>query len=126
MSDISTAEGYKEKFISIMDFAIVVYPVAFLSNLIVALHVFMHLKGVVGAKNCATIDPIHLVGLIMDFIVRPLDYTQPLVPQIVLQVLIVFFYRSLLYKNYKSALSANVLAIKIFMEIIGFVITTPS
>jgi len=124
--DISTAEGRKEKFVSIMDFAVVVYPVAFLSNLIVALHIFMHLKGVVGAKNCASIDPIHLVGLIMDFIVRPLDYTQPLVPQIVLQGLIVFFYRALLYKNNKWPLSANVLAVKIIVEIVGFLVMTSS
>ena len=107
-----------------MDYAIVVYPVAFLSNLIMALHVFMHMKGVVGAKTCASIDPIHLVGLILDFVIQPLNYTQPLIPQIVLQALIIFFYRALLYKNNKAPLSANILAVKTVVETIGFIATT--
>lgn len=107
-----------------MDYPIIIYPVAFLANLITAIHVFMHMKGVVGAKNCASIDPIHFVGLILDYIIQPLNYTQPLVPQIMLQVLIIFFYRALLYKNNKSPLSANILAVKTLVEIVGFIATT--
>lgn len=107
-----------------MDFPLTIYPVSVLVYVVMSLHVFTIMQAFAKSETCASLDTVYILSIILHVILPPLNYTQPLVGQLVYQFFVIFSYRFLLNQHQKRPLSANLLAVKFLIELTGFVLTT--
>ncbi|MGE0525815.1 MAG: hypothetical protein AB7P49_02050 [Bdellovibrionales bacterium] len=104
-----------------MNTPVTVYPGTMFSYLAAAIHVFLGMEGIVKSSNCAILDPVHILSIVMHFILLPFDGSQPLVAQIIFNGCVVLFYRALMYHQNKKSISAVVLAVQFVIGVSGAV-----